>query len=155
MPLIEAVRKAAKKWGKIHLIHGSDSSPECIGQYGVDRFWHCPPLDRSTAEDVISYCHRHQITFIIPTRDADLEFYARHRELFLQEGISPMVSSLETIERCLDKKRFSDDLIASHYPAIPTFCSPEGLAFHSCVVKERRGAGSTADGVECQPRKSF
>lgn len=155
MPFIEAVRKAAGKWGKIHLIHGSDSSPDCIGQYGVDRFWHCPPLERTTPEDVVSYCHRHQIAYIIPTRDEDLEFYARHRELFLQEGISTMVSSLETIERCLDKKRFSDDLSAHHFPAIPTFCSLDALSCPSYVVKERRGAGSRLMGLNVSPEKAL
>lgn len=155
MPLIDAVRNAAKKLGRLSMIHGSDSALDCLGQYGVDYFWHCPPLEKITAQDMLSYCLRNQIAFIIPTRDADLEFFSRHYPLFLEKGIHLMVSSLETIERCLDKKKFSDELMLNRFPVIPTFCHLEELPAGSYVVKERKGAGSHQMGLDLDPEKAL
>ncbi len=148
MPLIDAVRNATNKLGQFQFIYGCDSNELCIGQYGVDEFWHSPLLSKMTAEDVISYCQEHKITALIPTRDADLEFYARHLPLFHQQGIRPMVSSLETIEMCLDKKKFADVLLKERFPAIPTFLSLDEVQSSLYVVKERRGAASEHIGLQ-------
>lgn len=142
MPLIEAVRSAANKLGQFQEIHGCDSNDCCIGQYGVDKFWHCSPLDHLIVDDVIAYCQENKITAIIPTRDADLEFYASHLKRFHKHGIYPMISSLETIQCCLDKKKFAELLERYHFPFIPTSLSLEQCHSHFYVVKERRGAGS-------------
>lgn len=148
MPLIEAIRNAANKMGEFKDIHGCDSHTFCIGQYGVDTFWHCPPLSEMTAEQVISYCKENRITAIIPTRDADLEFYAKYLDVFQNQGIQPMVSSLETIVTCLDKKKFADTLQNDRFPVIPTYQSLDNLNFSSYVVKERKGAGSQHIGLD-------
>ena len=121
IPLLQAVRKAAEKLGRFNYIHGCDSDPNCIGQYEVDEFWHSPSLHQLTLEDVISYCHENGIKAIIPTRNADLVFYAKHRAALHQQGIEVMVSDSETIDLCIDKKRFADLLIKNHFPAIPTW----------------------------------
>lgn len=147
MPLIEAVRNAANKLGQFQIIHGCDKHDFCIGQYGVDEFWQCPALDEITPDDILSYCHENRITAIIPTRNADLEFYARHLDFFRNHGIQPMVSSLDTITTCLDKKKFSDTLLKNRLPAIPAFLSLEELQSPTYVVKERRGAGSQQLGL--------
>lgn len=146
MPLVEAVRNATLTFGEFRKIHGCDSDAFCIAQYGVDQFWHCQPLEKLTAEQVIAYCKNHEITAIIPTRDADLEFYARYLPIFKKFGIHPMVSSLDAISICLDKKRFADFLLEGHFPAIPTFLwiEDETLTY---VVKEKKGAGSCQLGL--------
>lgn len=147
MPLIEAVRNAADQLGQFQIIHGCDQDHFCVGQYGVDTFWHCPSLSELTAEQVISYCQQNQITAIIPTRDADVEFYAQHLSVFQQKGIHLLVSSLDTITTCLDKKIFADVLLKEGFPAIPAFLSVDDLNPIYYVVKERRGAGSALLGL--------
>ncbi len=155
MPLIESVRLAANKLGQFQRIHGCDSHPFCIAQYGVDEFWQCSNLDHLTPEQVISYCEEHQVTAIIPTRDADLEFYARHLALFKKKGIYPMVSSWEAISTCLDKKRFADSLLKESFPAIPTYLSLEECQASSYVVKARKGAGSQQLGINLTKEKAL
>lgn len=147
MPLIESVRLAANKMGQFQEIHGCDSQNDCIGQYGVDKFWHCPLLENLTIDNMITYCHDNRITAIIPTRDADLKFYAKHLQSFHQHGIYPMVSTFETIESCLDKKKFAELLELHHFPVIPTYLSLEDCHSNLYVVKERRGAGSNLLGL--------
>ena len=155
VPLIEGVRNAAKKWGRIDLIHGSDSSSECVGRYCVDTFWHCQTLQQTTIHEVIRYCHEHNITFIIPTRDADLDFYAQHRSLLHDKGIYPLVSSPEAVETCLDKKKFADQLIAHHFPAIPTFDTVKEVLGERLVVKEKKGAGSHSVGLDLSAKEAL
>lgn len=147
MPLLNAVRSATIKSGKFTTIHGCDSASFCIGEYGVDQFWHCPSLETISIEQIISYCHENRITAIIPTRNADLEFYAEHLPFFRKRGIHAMVSSPETILTCLDKKNFADTLSKQHFPVIPTFLSIEEFQSPLYVVKERRGAGSQQLGL--------
>jgi RimJ/RimL family protein N-acetyltransferase len=148
MPLIEAVRHATNKLGKFQTIHGYDSDAFCLGQYGVDQFWHSSLLNEMEPEQIIAYCQQNRITAIIPTRDADLEFYAYHSSLFHKWGIQPMVSPLETIFTCSDKKKFAEVLLKDRFPVIPTFLSPDNLEASSYVVKERKGAGSQLLGLD-------
>lgn len=147
IPLIEAVRSAARKIGSFSTIHGSDCDQECIGQYGVDHFWNCPKLEDQTLEDTLAYCLDHHIKAIIPTRNADLVFYAKHRNAFEEEGIHVLVSPQETIERCLDKKLFAEYLEKHHFPVIPTSLLLDFEA-SSYAVKERYGAGSISLGMD-------
>lgn len=142
MPLIHAVRSAAAKLAIFETIIGCDSQSTCIGQYGVDEFWHCPRLENLSAEQLISYCLDHQVTALIPTRDADVDYYSRLRPALEKKGIRPMVSSHEAVSTCLDKKKFADFLSAKRFPSIPTALSIEELKASSYVVKARRGAGS-------------
>lgn len=146
VPLIESVKQAAHKW-RASLIYGCDSQTECVGRYSVDVFWHCPPLYQLTPEAVIAYCQKHRIRAIIPTRDADLEFYAKHLESFNRRGICVMVSSLDTIRTCLDKKAFAEALAAQGFPVIPTALLLDELKASAYVVKERYGAGSIHIGL--------
>lgn len=147
MPLLEAVRAAAHQISSEVCIHGCDSQAFCMGQYGVDEFWHCPVLEELTPEQVAAYCRQHRITALIPTRDDDLEFYARHRLFFAQQGLHAMVSPLETILMCLDKKHFAEFLLKENFPAIPTYLSLDACESATYVVKERRGAGSRSLGI--------
>lgn len=142
IPLISAVRNAAEKLGEFQKIYGCDSHLFCIGQYEVDEFWHCPPLAEVTFDQILSYCQENHITAIIPTRNGDLEFYALHRSDLIHHGIHTMVSSFETINTCLDKKKFSEVLLKNRFPAIPTYSSLSDLPSMHLVVKERKGAGS-------------
>lgn len=155
MPLIHAVRAAANQIGQFQRIHGCDTNSSCIGQYGVDQFWPCPSLGEMTVEQVIAYCQENHVTAIIPTRNADLEFYAEHRSLFMEKGIRPMVSSLETIQTCLDKKKFAEILTQHHFPTIPTYLSLEEFESCSYVVKERKGAGSQRIGLDLTRQEAF
>lgn len=136
LPLIQAVRRAFQR------IHGADSSSSCIGQYGVDHFWHCPLLRDLSPEDMIAYCQEHAIAAIIPTRNDDVAFFAAHLRKFLEKGIHPLVSPAKTVETCLDKKRFADEMGAAGFPVIPTYLSMNEFEATSYVVKERRGAGA-------------
>ncbi|MBA2369552.1 MAG: ATP-grasp domain-containing protein [Candidatus Protochlamydia sp.] len=148
VPLAEAVRTAANKLGQFQKICGCDSNGSCIGQYAVDVFWQCPPLEKLQFEQVVSFCEEHHITALIPTRDDDLEFFAKHVNSLEKRGIHTLVSNSEPISICLDKKKFADMLVKKNLPAIPTSISLDQIESSFYVVKERRGAGSSKIGIK-------
>lgn len=148
VPLIEAVKTAGHKISPNFIIHGCDIDPRCIGRYFVDFFWQPPSISEISFQLVRDYCQYHGITAIIPTRDGDLEFYAANRHLFEQIGIHVMISSLEAIQMCLDKKSFADWLTARQYPSIPTELSIDLIQAPLYVLKDRYGAGSVSLGLK-------
>jgi carbamoyl-phosphate synthase large subunit len=144
IPMIDAVRHAVNKSSYFQRIIGCDCNEDCIGKYAVDYFWNCAPLKKLEKEDILAFCEENRVKAIIPTRADDLLFYAHHRAHFRNYGIHVMVSSLETIVNCLDKKKFSDILLKAGYPAIPTYLSLREVHSSFYVVKERR-SGSSRD----------
>lgn len=155
IPLIEGVKKAAKKIGGTRFIHGCDTDPQCLGRYFVDYFWQTAPIQHLTREQVRDYCRHHQITAIIPTRNGDLEFYAQHKDWLKGEGIQTMVSAESVIKICLDKKHFSDWMIENHFPVIPTALSIDEIKAHHFVVKDRYGAGSLSIGLKLEKQTAI
>lgn len=142
IPLVEAVRKAADKIGHFTQIHGSDFDASCVGQYFVDHFWHCPPQQELKITDFLHYCEQHHIGGIIPTRDGELLFFARHRIEFEKNGLHLLVSSEKTVEICLNKMKFYQFLQEKGFPVIATNNQIEEGKTNLYVVKENLGAGS-------------
>jgi len=142
IPLIESVKNALSNFTDFSFIHGSDSNKDCIGKHFIDHFWQSPPLDKLTIEEVIQYCKNHHITAIIPTRDADLEYFSKYKTKLHQNGITTLVSDQKTVNLCLDKKKFSDFLIEKGIPAIITKESINEIKADRLVAKMRFGAGS-------------
>lgn len=153
MPLIAAVRQAANKIGYFQVLHGCDSDPNCIGQYGVDCFWNCPVMDENFLEKITDYCLKNGITALIPTRNEECLLYATHLDFLQQKGVFPLVSPRETVLICLDKIEFAQFLKSKGYLAIPSSFSIDELE-KNCkvhldrwVVKEQKGAGSQEIGL--------
>jgi RimJ/RimL family protein N-acetyltransferase len=152
VPLAHAVRAGAlRAYGDV-LIHGADTNPACLGRYFVDDFWHCPPLEELTVEQMVDYCKRYRIQAIIPTRDADLTFYAAIKRHLENAGIHVLVSDSDVIAVCLDKLAFAQKL-PSH--AIPTSSLLDDIHSDRYVVKEQKGAGSISIGVNLSKEEAL
>lgn len=158
-PLIKAVRQAmtainntaANTLGKLI---GADSNAHCIGRYFVDEFWPIPFQDILTIEEVITFCKKHQVKFIIPTRDGELPFFAKHQDNLAKQGIFCLISSPSTIDLCINKLLFYEFLKEHNLPAIPTQKNIDKLKSSSYVVKECFGAGSKFMGLDLTLQKA-
>ncbi len=147
VPLLEAVKRASRKLDNQGQVFGGDTNCNCTGRYFVDKFWHMPCIKELELNDLTAYCRQHNIRCIIPTRDGDLPFLARHRKALAAAGVRVMVSDEQGINTCLDKLAFYKQLKILGFPVITTTDRIEGLndfqkAGGSYVVKERWGAGS-------------
>lgn len=140
VPLLREVRNACRKFDPLAKIHGCDSNEDVIARYFVDEFWHVNTSEL-TVDYIVGYCVDNDIRLIIPTRDGELKFWASIKTELKTYGIVVLVSNIQSIVTCLDKKLFSDFCEQSEINAIASFELPDNK--HSLwVVKERFGAGS-------------
>lgn len=147
VPLIKATRLGVQKVSGSSKIFGADVDDTCIGRYFVDVFWHMPKLNALRIEDLLSYCKSNNIGAIIPTRDGELEFFARYKITLAEHGIAVMISDYSIVNACLDKLEFSK-LKSIQGVVIPASTDIDKLKSEKFVVKERYGAGSISIGLE-------
>jgi len=142
VPLIHSLREAVMRVGKPMRIVGADSDETCIARHFTDSFWKMPRLDELTVSQLIEACMERGVMAIVPTRDGELVFYARHRSELEAAGIAVMVSHEEAIARCADKLLFYRLLASCGFPVVPTAEQAEEVPGDRLVVKERYGAGA-------------
>ncbi len=145
-PLIESMRQAAKRIDPNAKIFAGDVNPDAISQYVADDFWQMPATREEAVESIVEGCEERQIRTVLPTRDGELLFWARHKDRLARAGIHVLVSDEEPIRRCLDKLSFARFASEQGFPAIPTSEEPEGTG--PFVVKERFGAGAREIGLD-------
>lgn len=141
IPLIEAVKDSRDKFDEDIKVYGADISNNIIGKHFVDVFWLMPRIDKLNIKDLIIYCKKNEIKYIIPTRDADVMYFSKNKEELLKNGIYCFVADPVSVEFCFDKLFFykgsKDNMI------IPTYEDIDNLQdIDKFVVKERFGAGS-------------
>ncbi|OEU74765.1 MAG: hypothetical protein BA869_11110 [Desulfuromonadales bacterium C00003107] len=148
-PLINAMQIAAKRICSSAKVVAGDLDRQAISAFVADEFWSMPPTNENSVETIIEGCVRRGITCVLPTRDGELLFWARHLREFKMAGISVIVSPVDSLKVNLDKLEFS--LFGAKYglPFILSTESPDELDdVANWVVKERFGAGSRSIGVK-------
>jgi carbamoyl-phosphate synthase large subunit len=147
VPLIKSMQAAARRIDASALVVAGDIAPEALSSYVADEFWLMPKTLDENLTEIIGGCLERKITTVLPTRDAELSFWARHARQFQLAGIEVIVSNEEAVNVCLDKWKFSQKGIELGICVIPSELSPEEIGEKNIVVKERFGAGSRAIGI--------
>ncbi len=151
VPLLQALRKSLDKINPRIKIYGGDCNNNIIGKYFVDEFWQMPLLRDLTLDILLDYCQKHHIGIIIPTRDGELEYFAKHKNKLRSYGIDVMVSEQDAVKTCLDKLEFA----RNQKLAIPTSTNIEDISASFYVVKERFGAGAQAIGIKLTRKEAL
>lgn len=154
IPMLKAVKKAIEKMGNGRLF-GGDMNPDCIGKHFVDVFWLMPRAEMENLPEITTYLKANNIIAVIPSRDGELSFWAKAKELLEKEGISVMVSNENTVNVCIDKLYFYKELQSKGIAAIPTFTAPDDDSVSTWVVKEQFGAGSESLGLNLSKEKAL
>ncbi|WP_296386899.1 ATP-grasp domain-containing protein [Winogradskyella sp.] len=104
--LVRAFQKELKKVYPQAKVYASDSDPMLsAGCQVADGFFEVPRLDESLyLESLISICNDNGISQIIPTIDTELFQLANYKSNFEKNNISIIVSSIDFIEKCRDKR---------------------------------------------------
>jgi len=144
-PLIRSVVSAARRISPDIRVLAGDADDSAPARHVADGFVHLPSTDDCHLDDIVEACRRHGVTVVIPTRDGELAFWARHVERLRQHGIEPVVSSLSAVAICSDKSQFAWHVAALGLPAVP--CIDKPAAESRYVVKERFGSGSRDIGL--------
>jgi carbamoyl-phosphate synthase large subunit len=153
--LINAMKKAAIKFSQTSKVIAGDSSDEALSFFVADEFWQMPKTKDENLETLLLECSKRGINTILPTRDGELEFWARNAEKFESNNIHIIVSTLDSVKRCLDKKLFSDFGVIHKLPFIPSYLDINEFESEYYVVKERYGAGSKSIGIKLDRKQAL
>ena len=150
IPLITAIGEALSKLGAGGKVVAGDADAECLASRLAPSFWNMPRIATLDPEQVIAVCRQRQVTAIVPTRDGELQFWARSRARLREAGIAVMVSSPEAVQHCLDKVEFAAVVSAAGLASIPTITDADEIpaAWGRLVVKERFGAGARSQALD-------
>jgi carbamoyl-phosphate synthase large subunit len=147
-PLVRAMKSAATRVEKSARIVAGDISQNTLAAYVADEFWLMPPAIDEMLEKIVDGCKARGINIVLPTRDGELQFWARHAEYLAKQGINAIISPTSSLNTCIDKQLFSDFCVANYLPVIPSSLNIEGIKSSRYVVKERFGAGSHEIGID-------
>lgn len=154
VPLIKHLKKANSKIGNRGKVFGADLNPHCIGRYFTDDFWNMPSISELDIFDLIKYCQCNKIKIIIPTRDGELQYFARYKNLLNKNGINIMISSADAVETCIDKLKFFEAVNKMGFPVINTVTNINQLKGNFFTVKERFGAGAKKIGLKLKKEQA-
>jgi carbamoyl-phosphate synthase large subunit len=105
--LVRAFKKELKKHFRDGRIYAADMKPDLSSACQVcDRFYAVPKAtDKSYCDILIEICNRNNIKLVIPTIDTELIPLAENIKYFQNNGIELVISDLDVILMCLDKRR--------------------------------------------------
>ena len=63
---------------------------DCPGASEVEYFINMPRLDKFSDKDLLQFCIENKITHVLPTRDGELNFWAKRRDLLTNIGVTPV-----------------------------------------------------------------
>lgn len=104
--LLNAFRRAAKRLRLPVRFYGTDTNPLSPALQSCDEAF----LVKATTHaryigQLLSIVRRHKIRLLVPTVDLDLRLLAEHKQRFDRLGCRVLVSDLEVIDICQDKRR--------------------------------------------------
>lgn len=114
----------------------TDMNPELApAGYVSDHCFQVPRVtDPAYLQQLIRICQENEVGMIIPTIDTELLLLASNRELLQQAGVVPVVSSLDFVAACRDKRNTNALFLRlnirvpeprdKHHPIFPMFAKP-------------------------------
>jgi carbamoyl-phosphate synthase large subunit len=141
-PLINAALTSAMVTDKSLEIWVSDLNPNSLGLLVHKKSFVLPETSDRNLSAIGKILVENRISHVLPTRDSELEFWARNSDYFKKIGVIPLAASLEAINICGDKLKFAEFLGEKGFPSIQTSEDLNEIAADTYVLKERFGAGS-------------
>ena len=147
VPLVRAMQAAAKAIDPKAEVVAGDNDPDAVTRHVADAFWAMPPTRDDQFAALRAGLLARGVRAVLPTRDGELDFWARHAPALREDGVHVLVSPHEAVARCIDKLAFARFGAAAGLPFIPAFEQVEDAGLGPFVVKERYGAGSRELGL--------
>lgn len=87
-------------------VYATDSNPVLSAACQIaDAYFKVPHLGEPNYIDVLlGFCKAHDICLIVPTIDTELFELAKNKDRFAQQGIAIVISSIEFVGNCRDKR---------------------------------------------------
>lgn len=145
--LVKAFKNALHNEGIEGKVISVDANPMSAALYVSDKHYIVPfTSDPRYLPTLLDICSKEDVSLIIPTRDAELPFFAKNKHLFEEQGIKVMVSDPPIIDVCNDKYKFYQ-FLKDHNINTPETYLPEQIKAgispkYPVIIKPRYGAGS-------------
>lgn len=132
-------------------VHVSNSTKLCSSFLYADHTFVSPNIySEEYSQVILSYCIKHEISLIIPLFDIDLLVLAKSKNVFLEKGITILVSDTEIVKICNDKWLTYNFLIENNFNTPKTYIDisslindlSDGQIKFPLIVKPRWGMGS-------------
>lgn len=134
--LVKAFQREIKKLNTENKVYTVDLNPvlapACIVSDGYKQIGKV--TDSQYVDNLLKICLEWDIKIIIPTIDTELCTLAKNNQLFINQGITPVISSFDFVKKCRDKREinqfFVDNkidipkLINKNNPRFPLFVKP-------------------------------
>lgn len=146
--LLKLIRQSIEQLGFVPRILATDIAHSSAALHFSDISRIVPQYsDPNCLEELIKLCQEFNIRLIVPTIDPDLPFFAEHRERFEAIGTRIMISSLEAIGICNDKKATHEWLVSKKFPTVrqidaDQLLQGQGDWSYPIFVKPRAGSSS-------------
>lgn len=148
IPLARSIIEAKKRLANDSSLYAGDVDKTALAQFVCDGFIELPKTTEDNINNFLEIIEKHDIGLVVPTRDGELEFWSKNKNLFESRGTFVLVSENQAIATSVDKLAFSEFGKEKKYPIIPAWERPMGSG--PFVVKERYGAGSRSIGLNLQ-----
>ncbi|MEZ9269179.1 carbamoyl phosphate synthase large subunit, partial [Vibrio splendidus] len=105
--LVQAFKSSLKQYQPDGRVFCTDMYPELSSACHVaDAFFKAPRVtDTGYIDFLLSFCIDNRIGLVVPTIDTELLILAENREHFEKHGITLLVSELDLIKLCRDKRK--------------------------------------------------
>jgi len=132
-------------------VFAADANPYAPALQEADKAFVVPPVDDSNYVDaILDICKQNAVRLLVPLNDLELPPLVESRDVFLSEGVVPLVSSEEVVQTCLDKWKTSQFLMRIGQNAPLTYLSVDDALQDTercklrfpVVVKPRWGTAS-------------
>lgn len=134
--LVKAFQKEIKKLNPKNKVYTVDLNPvlapACIVSDGYKQVEKV--TDSQYIDNLLKICLEWNIKIIIPTIDTELYILSKNKELFINHRITPVISSLDFIKKCRDKREINQffinnrinipKIIDKNNPQFPLFVKP-------------------------------
>ena len=119
-----------------------DSNPASAALYEADAGYLAPKLTDDGVDGVLAdLCRREGVDLLVPTRDGELSFFAERTRFFEASGTRVVVSSLDAVTACLDKRRFIEECSRIGVPVPHTWPYPGNPDRWPVFARPRFAAG--------------
>lgn len=151
--LYQKVLEATRRVNPRGMVFGADCKSDCEGArvIGKEFFLKMEELADYSHESMMEFLERNKISHVIPTRDGELEFWAKFNAKLTDNKIRVMVSNEDSLKLCDDKLKFFHLCKNFEISAILTAPSIDFIESERVVVKERFGSGSKNIGLNLTP----
>jgi len=105
--LVKAFKKELTKYFPGGQVFAADMKPDLSSACRVsDNYFLVPRVtDPSYCETIIGICKKNEIKLVIPTIDTELVTLAENLDYFRNNNIEPVISELDVMLTCLDKRK--------------------------------------------------